>query len=358
MAYAPKGSKADLKRASRQLATVIDLRKCMGCQTCVAACKKLWTQRPGTEHMRWMNVSTYPGKGYPRDWEKKGGGRRDGRPQPGELPTFVDTGDHFRFNHDEVFNQGKGQTVHLKPVNAQGEDPEWGYNWDEDEGGGHWPNGFFFYLPRKCNHCTNPVCIDACPNNAIYKREQDGIVVLDQSRCRGHRHCVESCPYKAITFNPVTERSEKCIMCFPRVEQGIAPACNRQCPGRTRHFGYLDDIDSHVHKLVRKWKVALPMHPEYGTEPNIYYIPPWSPRAFDSEGAITNEMRIPIEELERLFGPEVRMALETLRIEREKKMNKEPSELMDILISRNWSDMFGGFTASPLTESPEPGEEE
>lgn len=350
MTYAPKGTKQELKHASRQLATVIDLRKCLGCQTCVVACKNLWTKRPGTEHMRWMNVTTYPGKGHPRDVEKKGGGYRDGKPQKGVLTTMVDCGDHLRFNHDEVYNQGKGQTAHLRPVNSQGQDPEWGYNWDEDQGGGAWPNPYFFYFPRMCNHCSNPACVDACTRGALYKREQDGVVVLDQERCRGDRHCIEACPYKAIYFNPVTEKSEKCILCYPRLEAGVANACNRQCPGRTRHFGYLDDSDNHVHKLVRKWKVALPLHPEYGTQPNVYYIPPWSPRALDLDGGITEEMRIPLDVLEGLFGPDVKSAIATLDAERQKKMDRQPSELMDILISRDWHSMFGGFTNSPLVQ--------
>ena len=351
MAYAPQGNKQELKRAKRQVANVIDLRKCMGCQTCTVACKNLWTKRPGTEHMRWMNVSTYPGKLYPRDVEKKGGGRRDGVPQKGELTTFVDCGDNFSFNHDEVYNQGKGQTVHFKPMNSKGEDPEWGYNWDEDEGGGSGLNPYFFYFPKKCNHCSNPACVDACTHNALYKREEDGIVVLDQERCRGDRHCIQACPYKAIYYNPLTEKSEKCVFCFPRVEVGIAPACDRQCPGRTRHFGYLDDENSDVYKLVKKWKVALPLHPEYGTEPNVYYIPPWSPRAYAEDGSITDEMRIPTELLEGLFGPEVKRVLATLDAERQKKMNKQESELMDILISRDWHSMFGGFTEDPLIQA-------
>lgn len=349
MTYAPKGTKQELKHCARQVATVIDLSKCLGCQTCVVACKNLWTKRPGTEHMRWMNVSTHPGKGYPRDWEQKGGGFKGGEAQRGTLTNMVDCGDHFRFNHDEVYNQGKGQSAVFKPVNSKGENPEWGYNWDEDQGGGQWPNPYFFYFPRNCNHCTNPACVAACTHNALYKREKDGIVVLDQERCRGDRHCIQACPYKAIHFNPVTEKSEKCIGCYPRVEEGIAPACNGQCPGRTRHFGYLDDEASDVHKLVKVWKVAIPLHPEHGTEPNVYYIPPWSPRAYGTDGAITDQMRIPMAELEALFGPAVNKVMEILDTERRKKMDKQSSELMDILIGRDWYQMFGGFAAGPLT---------
>jgi nitrate reductase beta subunit len=97
--------------------------------------------------------------------------------------------------------------------------------------------------------------------------------------------------------------------------------------------------------------VALPLHPEYGTEPNVYYIPPWSPRAYAADGSITDEMRIPTELLEGLFGPEVKRVLATLDAERQKKMNKQESELMDILISRDWHSMFGGFTEDPLIQA-------
>jgi DMSO reductase family type II enzyme iron-sulfur subunit len=341
-------SKKELKSSRRQLATVIDLNKCLGCQTCTVACKNLWTQRDGTEHMRWANVATCPGKGYPRDWEEKGGGYdANGLPRPGRLTTLVDCGDSFRFNHEEVFHQPGVKSRKLEPTSLLGGPPAWGYNWDEDQGKGEWPNPYFFYMPRKCNHCTNAPCIDACSRNAISKRE-DGIVLIDQDRCAGHRHCIEACPYKMIYFNPATQKSEKCIDCFPRVDQGIAPACNRQCVGRTRAYGYLDDPESQVHKLVRTWKVALPLHPEYGTQPNVYYVPPMSPLAYDGEGRLTEAGRIPMEALERYFGADVRRALGTIIEERKRRQRGEPSELMDLLISRRWSDRFAQFTGEPV----------
>ncbi len=352
MAYVPEGSKKELRKAKRQLATVIDLNKCVGCQTCVVACKNLWTKRPGTEYMRWANVTTYPGKGYPRDYEKKGGGYQQGQPQPGELPTMIDAGDDFQFNHNEVFFEGKGQSVRLRPTSkVTGKDPTWGYNWDEDQGGGVWPNAFFFYLARMCNHCSNPACLDACPTGAIYKREEDGIVLIDQEQCKGHRHCVEACPYKAVYFNMEQQQSEKCILCFPRIEKGIANACNRQCTGRIRSFGYLDDKESQVHKLVYQWKVALPLHAEYGTGPNVFYVPPLGARAFGADGEITDESRIPLDVLEGLFGPQVKRVLSVLQEERENSRSGRGSELMDILISKKWSDRFGGFTNEPLIQS-------
>jgi len=77
---------------------------------------------------------------------------------------------------------------------------------------------WFFYLARLCNHCTYPACLAACPRNAIFKRPEDGIVLVDQERCRGYRKCMEACPYKKTLYRGTTRTSEKCIACFPRIE--------------------------------------------------------------------------------------------------------------------------------------------
>lgn len=345
--YAPSGAKDALKQSQRQVAMVIDLSKCMGCQTCTVACMTLWTNEEGKQHMRWMNVATHPGKGYPRNWQEKGGGFENGAARPGRLLSMVDCGDVFQYQQEEVAFGGQGQRVHLLPVTTEGRTPEWGYNWDEDEGGGDSRNPYFMYLPKLCNHCSNPPCVDACPRNSLYKRQEDGIVVLDQQRCHGYRHCVEACPYGAIYFNPVSQMSEKCIFCYPRLEQGVTTACSRQCPGRTRHVGYLDDAASTVYKLVVEWKVALPLHPEYGTQPNVYYVPPLSARAFAPDGALTEDRRIPGAALEEMFGPDVHRALATIEAELEKKRKRQESELMDVLISRDWIRMFSVFDQAP-----------
>ena len=116
----------------RQLAMILDLNKCLGCQTCTIACKRLWTRDEGMEYMWWNTVNTKPGRGTPRDWEQSGGGfDKDGAARPGLLPSRRDFGDAWKFNHEEVFFGGKGDKAHLHVV---GEEPDWGPNWDEDQG--------------------------------------------------------------------------------------------------------------------------------------------------------------------------------------------------------------------------------
>jgi len=127
---------------------------------------------------------------------------------------------------------------------------------------------------------------------------------------------------------------------MPRVEEGVAPACARQCPGRLRFVGFRDDREGPIWKLVDKYKVAIPLHPEYGLGANVFYVPPMSPEQLDNQGKPTGEPRIPLAYLENLFGPDVRRALATVEAEREKRKRGEASELMDILIAYDWNDNF------------------
>ncbi len=321
---------------SRQIAMVMDLNKCIGCQTCTAACKSLWTDEPGQEYMLWNNVETKPGRGYPKDWEAKGAqsGWKDDALQFGSLHPEEDYGSVEPLNHEAAYFKGTEPRLQRK-------DPmTYGANWDEDTSTGDYPNNYHFYLPRLCNHCTRPACLEACPNKAIYKREQDGIVLVDQDKCKGARMCNLACPYDKVYFNAVTLKSQKCIFCFPRIEKGEAPACARQCPGRLRFVGFLDDTDGPIAKLVHKWKVALPLHAEYGTGPNVYYVPPLLPHGLDAEGRFTDQPRAPVEYLRKLFGPDVDQALATLQAEMAGRRAGKASELMDLLIAKDWKSLF------------------
>lgn len=360
----------------RQLQMVFDLNKCLECHTCTIADKLMWTNRSGREYMYWNNVETMPGYGYPKGWgngknqtasgqgEVLGGGfkdvvleegRTDGKVKSrgpvireGKDPTLEEHyGIPWEYDYETVFKEGQsfdtpgatGPRPHWKGKEVR---PKWGPNWEEDQGAGEWPNHWAFALPRICNHCTHPACLAACPRKAIYKRPEDGIVLIDQERCRGYRHCVRACPYKKPYFNFSTGKSEKCILCYPRVEKGVAPACFWQCPGRIRFIGWKDDKNSAVYKLIYVYKVALPLIPEFGTEPNLFYVPPIGNFKFGENGEVTNERVIPLKYLGALFGGEknVKQAQDRILEAREKMRKGIKDELAIILIGHDNEDRF------------------
>ncbi len=335
-----------MAEGKRQISMVVDLNKCMGCHTCTVACKVLWTNDKGMDHIWYMKVNTMPGRGYPKDWEQMGGGYdAQGNLTPGKIPSSEDYGGIGELPYHEVFFGGKGGQAHLAPK----EKPTWGPNWDEDIGAGVYPNSYFFYMPRLCNHCGRPACAEACPRSAITKRD-DGIVAIDEAICEGCPDpvCMAACPYKEIFWNPKRQVAQKCDGCLDRIEQGVAPACVRQCPGRMIWIDFMDNTDGPVYKLVKEWKVALPLHSEFGTYPNVFYVPPMAPPPFKENGEVdTSRPRIPMEELRKLFGPNVDEALQTLQQERERKRQEGQSELMDILIARRWQELLGPFPKDP-----------
>ena len=307
------------KRPKRQFSAVFNINRCIGCQTCSLACKSTWTHSPGQEAMWWNNVESKPFGGYPQGWDVKSLAALG--PQAGWDTTRK--GEHAPYG---VY---QGETVieaaQRHPEKAQvavgylPAEEEWRYpNINEDtpneypeivDGkttrGSELPEHetFFFYLARLCNQCSYAPCLAACPNKAIYKREEDGIVLIDQHRCRGYRACVQACPYKKAMFNPSSGTSEKCIGCYPRLEgkdplsegRPMISRCNSSCVGKIRLQGWVDEPKSPVHYLVHEEQVALPLYPQFGTEPNVYYIPPrWAPRPY----------------LEQMFGPGVQAAID------------------------------------------------
>jgi nitrate reductase beta subunit len=162
---------------------------------------------------------------------------------------------------------------------------------------------WFFYLARICNHCTYPACLASCPRGSIYKRPEDGIVVLDQGRCRGYQECVKACPYKKVFFNPMTGTSEKCIACFPKIEQDLQPQCFVNCIGKIRMAGFISrpedaNPDNPIDYLVHVRKIAKPLFPQLGLEPNVYYIPP---------------IHVPTHFTRQMFGPGVERAITEYR---------------------------------------------
>ncbi|HSJ60813.1 MAG TPA: nitrate reductase subunit beta [Jiangellaceae bacterium] len=398
-------------RVMCQLGMVMNLDKCIGCHTCSVTCKQAWTNRSGTEYVWFNNVETRPGQGYPRRYQDqeawqggwvlnkrgrlklKAGGRFRklltifANPV---LPNIRDYYEPWTYDYENLTSAPLGEDFPVaEPKSLISGEPmkvEWSANWDDSLAGSteivdrdpivervrrtaedkvklEFERTFMFYLPRICEHCLNPSCVASCPSGAMYKRAEDGIVLVDQDTCKGWRMCVTGCPYKKVYFNHRTGKAEKCTFCYPRVEVGIPTVCSETCVGRLRYIGVflydadrvseaasvpdekdlyqaqldllLDPNDSEVIEAARRdgipedWldaarrspvyalakihRVALPLHPEFRTMPMVWYVPPLSPvvdslseTGHDGEdvdnlfGAI-DALRIPVEYLAELF---------------------------------------------------------
>jgi len=289
-------------RPDRQVAAVFDINKCIGCQTCTLACKTTWTSGKGQEYMLWNSVETKPWGSYPLGW--------DARILDLEGKQTWDTsGANPVYRGKTIFEAAPdGERV----LGWRPEDQDWANpNRGEDETSGALTEDKYhmkiphqvwqFYLARICNHCTYPGCLASCPRKAIYKRKEDGVVLIDQQRCRGYRECVKACPYKRPMYNHTTRVSEKCIFCYPAMEKGIIPRCMRNCIGKIRIVGYIStpenaDPENPIDYLVHVKKVALPLYPHLGLEPNVYYVPP---------------INVPSPFLRQMFGPNADAAVAT-----------------------------------------------
>ncbi len=146
----------------------------------------------------------------------------------------------------------------------------------KDTPAGVFPNLRMTFLPTMCNHCEHPPCAEACPLEAISKKE-NGIVFLDKEICDGCRTCLDACPYGAIIFNPEKDKAEKCNLCRHRIDEGLEPFCVICCEGQAIHFGDLNDPRSNVSKIFAAGN-GYYLKPEEGTVPSVYYCPPKKPR--------------------------------------------------------------------------------
>lgn len=144
-------------------------------------------------------------------------------------------------------------------------------NWITRDGyRGTFPNLSIDYLPGNCMHCQNAPCVSVCPTSASYRRN-DGIVAVKYEKCIGCKYCMAACPYNARLFHPEKKVADKCTMCMHRVDQGKKPACVTTCVGGARVFGDLNDPNSRVASLLRKYRAQVIL-PEQGTRPSVYYI--------------------------------------------------------------------------------------
>jgi len=145
-----------------------------------------------------------------------------------------------------------------------------------DTAGGEFPNLRMHYQPKPCMHCAEPPCVDACPLGAIYRRD-DGIVLVDASKCDGCQICLAACPYEVLLYDSAANLVSKCTLCSHRVDQGLEPFCAICCEGEAIYFGDLADPASEVSKLVAS-RNAYVLLPDSGTGPAVHYCPPMEPR--------------------------------------------------------------------------------
>jgi Fe-S-cluster-containing dehydrogenase component len=126
-----------------------------------------------------------------------------------------------------------------------------------------------FFVPKLCNHCANPPCVQVCPVGATFSTK-DGVVLVDSKRCVGCRYCIQACPYGARYLHPVTRTADKCTFCYHRVVKGLLPACAEVCPTRARIFGDLKSKASRLMRFTRMNKIHV-LKPALNSEPKVYY---------------------------------------------------------------------------------------
>jgi len=196
----------------------IDIEKCIGCGACVRACK--------TENDVPHEPFTF------RTWVER---------------YVVDPAD---YEHPTV------------------ESPNGGY------GGFHErevrdPSLKMFYVPKLCNHCEHPPCVQVCPVGATFQ-SPEGVVLVDDQRCIGCRYCIQACPYGARYLHPATMTADKCTFCYHRLAKDLLPACVEVCPTQARVFGDLESTASPLTRLIRMNKIHV-LKDHLNTEPKVFY---------------------------------------------------------------------------------------
>lgn len=126
-----------------------------------------------------------------------------------------------------------------------------------------------FFVPKLCNHCDSPPCVQVCPVGATFK-SPDGVVLVDQEYCIGCRYCIQACPYGARFLDPDTRTAQKCTFCYHRITRGLLPACVEVCPTQARIFGEVRKKASPLQRFLRMHKIGL-LKPSLNTKPKVYY---------------------------------------------------------------------------------------
>ncbi len=207
---------------------LVDTHKCVGCGLCVKACK-IENETPYE-----MNVT--------RTWVERYVITKDGQMH---ADTPKGARDGFTSAAIEV---GPGQTVSIPQEDI----------------------ARAFFVPKLCNQCDRPPCVQVCPVGATYKTA-DGVTLIDRKWCIGCGYCIQGCPYAVRFFHPVTHTAEKCNFCYHRISKGLKTACVDACPFGARRIGNLKDPNDPVAQVIMNQRLSV-LHPAYGTDPQVYYI--------------------------------------------------------------------------------------
>ena len=206
----------------------VDVNRCIGCLRCDEACKIENNVVRDANHFRtWVERYVYlEGEDKPRI---------DSQSDPRNIAASGSDGD-YRF--DDRYRNAKVDKA--------------------------------FFVPKLCNQCEHPACVEVCPTGATFKA-RDGVVLIDQSYCIGCQYCVQACPYGARYLDPDKEVADKCTWCYHRITKGLMPACVEVCPTHCRIFGDLNDPKAEITRFVRENRVEV-LKPETGNAPHVYYI--------------------------------------------------------------------------------------
>jgi Fe-S-cluster-containing dehydrogenase component len=218
----------DYDWTQHQWAFGVDANKCIGCLRCVEACKRENDVPGDVHHFRtWVERYVY---------------------LEGDKRARIDS------HHD--------------PVNIEASGSEREYRFANRYQGAKVEKAFF--VPKLCNQCTHPACVQCCPTGATF-RTQDGVVLIDHKYCIGCQYCVQACPYGARFFRSKEGVTDKCTWCYHRITKGLQPACVEVCPVGARIFGDRNDPQSPISLFIRNNRVQV-LRPETGNVPNVFYV--------------------------------------------------------------------------------------
>lgn len=210
-----RGQEYDM--SSRQFAFIVDITRCIGCGSCCVADKREYNV-PDGNYRTWVER-------YVKDFDDN---------------VYVDSPKGGLDGYQEPRPELKGKIRDT------------------------------FFVPKLCNMCKKPSCVQVCPVGATFK-SPDGFTLVDSKRCVGCGYCIQACPYSVRFLHPVSKTVEKCTWCYHRVRKGLLPACVHVCPTQARKFGDMNDKKSEVYKILRSHDVITVLKKDMGNAPSLYY---------------------------------------------------------------------------------------